>query len=142
MRTTWNGKEDRNESYFCYDQPIYSVADGKVVDMSDGAPENVPHSGQYAIPINFYNAAGNHAVVEIAPHRFVLYAHMRPGTVRVKVGDRVHTGEILGHVGNAGSSTEPHLPLWSLTISHLSLAAMAFHMNSARARPAGQSKRT
>ena len=109
VRTTWKGKEDRNESYFCYDQPIYSVADGKVVDMSDGAPENVPHSGQYAIPIDFNNAAGNHAVVEIAPHRFVLYAHMRPGTVRVKVGDRVHTGEILGHVGNTGSSTEPHL---------------------------------
>ncbi len=109
VRTTWKGKEDRNESYFCYDQPIYSVADGKVVDMSDGAPENVPHSGQYAIPIDFNNAAGNHAVVEIAPHRFVLYAHMRPGTVRVKVGDRVHTGEILGHVGNTGSSTESHL---------------------------------
>ena len=55
------------------------------------------------------NAAGNHVVVEIAPHRYVLYAHMRPGTVQVKPGDQVHTGQILGHVGNSGSSTEPHL---------------------------------
>lgn len=107
--TTWKGPEDRNESYFCYGQPIYSVAAGKVVGMADGLPENVPHSGKYAITIGADNAAGNHVVVEIAPHRYVLYAHMRPGTVRVKTGDAVHTGDMLGLVGNTGSSTEPHL---------------------------------
>ncbi len=109
VRTTWKGPEDKNDSYFCYGKPIYSVASGRVVDMSDGMPENVPHSGKYAVPIDFNNAAGNHAVVQIAPDRYVLYAHMRPGTVRVKVGDRVSTGEIIGLVGNTGSSTEPHL---------------------------------
>jgi Peptidase family M23 len=107
--TTFKGPEDKNESYFCYDQPIYSVAPGKVVEASDGMAENVPHSGKYAVAIDFNNAAGNHVVVEIAPHRYVLYAHMRPGTVQVKPGDRVRTGQVLGHVGNTGSSTEPHL---------------------------------
>jgi hypothetical protein len=48
VTTTWKGPEDKNESNFCYDQLIYSVADGKVVAMSDGAPENAPHSGRYA----------------------------------------------------------------------------------------------
>jgi Peptidase family M23 len=109
VTTTWKGPEDKNASYLCYDQPIYSVADGKVVGASDGAPENVPHSQTYAIPINFDNAAGNHVVVEIAPRRYVLYAHMRPGTVAVKAGDTVRAGQILGHVGNTGSSAEPHL---------------------------------
>jgi Peptidase family M23 len=108
-RTTWKGPEDKNESYFCYDQPIYSVAAGKVVGMSDGMPENVPHSGKYAVAIDFNNAAGNHAVIEIAPHRYVLYAHMRPGTVQVKNGDMVGIGQLIGHVGNTGSSAEPHL---------------------------------
>jgi hypothetical protein len=108
-RTTWKGPEDRNESYFCYDQPIYSVAAGTVVAATDGAPENVPHSQKYAITIDANNAAGNHAVVEIAPQRYVLYAHMRPGTVKVKAGDRVEIGSLIGHVGNTGSSAEPHL---------------------------------
>jgi hypothetical protein len=107
--TTFKGPEDKNESYFCYGQPIYSVAAGKVVDMSDGLAENVPHSGKYAVDIDFNNAAGNHVVVEIAPHRYVLYAHMRPGTVQVKTGDRVRVGQLLGHVGNSGSSVEPHV---------------------------------
>ncbi len=109
VRTTWKGPEDKNDSYFCYDQPIYSVAAGKVVGIADGLPENVPHSGKYAIAIDFNNAAGNHAVIQIAPRRYVLYAHMRPGTLQVKVGDTVKIGDILGHVGNTGSSTEPHL---------------------------------
>jgi len=109
VRATWKGPEAKNESYFCYDQPIYSAAAGKVVATADGLPENVPHSGKYAVSIDFNNAAGNHVVVEIAPNRYVLYAHMRPGTVSVKVGDMVKAGDLLGHVGNTGSSTEPHL---------------------------------
>jgi hypothetical protein len=109
VRTTWKGPEDKNDSYFCYNQPIYSVAAGKVVDTADNLPENVPHSGRYAISIDFNNAAGNHAIIEIAPNRYVLYAHMRPGTLKVKVGDAVKVGDILGQVGNTGSSTEPHL---------------------------------
>jgi hypothetical protein len=109
VRTTWRGPEDRNDSYFCYGQPIYSVADGTVIEAQDGLPENVPHSGKYAVAIDANSAAGNHVVEEIAPHRYVLYAHMRPGTVQVKAGQLVRAGEILGHVGNTGSSTEPHL---------------------------------
>ncbi len=107
--TTWKGPEDQNASYFCYDQPIFSVADGTVVDASDGMAENVPHSGAHAEPITFDNAGGNHAVVRIAPDRYAFYAHMRPGTVQVKVGESVHVGDLIGHVGNSGSSEEPHL---------------------------------
>jgi hypothetical protein len=64
--TTWKGAEDKNESYFCYGQAIYSVAAGKVVGMADGLPENIPHSGKYAVELSFDNAGGNHVVVEIA----------------------------------------------------------------------------
>jgi hypothetical protein len=106
---TWSGREDQNSSYFCYDNPIYSVADGTVVDAMDGIPENVPHSGKYAVGLTFINAGGNHVVVDIGDNRYVFYAHMRPGSLTVKVGDHVKTGQILGHVGNTGSSTEPHL---------------------------------
>lgn len=71
--------------------------------------ENVPHSGVHVVEVNFNNAAGNHAVIEIAPHRYVLCAHMRLGSVRVKVGDKVVEGQTIGYVGNTGSSEEPHL---------------------------------
>jgi Peptidase family M23 len=109
IATTWSGPENKNSSYFCYADPIYSVADGTVVDAMDGIPENIPHSGTYAVDINFINAGGNHVVVAIGNDRYAFYAHMRPGSVKVKIGGRVKAGQILGTVGNTGSSTEPHL---------------------------------
>ena len=109
LGTTWSGPEDKNSSYFCYDAPIYSMAPGKVIEMLDGIPENAPHSGKMAIDVNFFNAGGNNVVVDIGYGLYAFYAHMRPGTVTVKVGDQVTTGEILGHVGNSGNSSEPHL---------------------------------
>ncbi len=107
--TTWSGPENKNESYFCEGLPIYSVADGRVVDALDGIPENVPHSGKFAVGLNVVNAGGNHVVVDIGGGHYAFYAHMRPGTVAVKVGNQVKAGQVLGHVGNSGSSTEPHL---------------------------------
>jgi murein DD-endopeptidase len=107
--TTWSGPEDRNSSYFCYNAPIYSVGDGTVVEATDGLPENTPHSGKYAVDINFLNAGGNHVVVHIGNNLYVFYAHMRPGSLEVKLGERVKAGQVLGRVGNSGSSTEPHL---------------------------------
>jgi hypothetical protein len=106
---TWKGPEDQNRSYFCYDQPIHSVAAGKVVAVMDGLPENVPHSGKLAMDLTWQNAGGNHVVVDIGFGLYAFYAHMRPGSVAVKEGDIVTAGQLLGHVGNTGSSTEPHL---------------------------------
>lgn len=40
---------------------------------------------------------------------YAFYAHMRPRTIKVKPGDHVSPGELLGQVGNSGNSTEPHL---------------------------------
>jgi hypothetical protein len=106
---TWEGPENQNSSYFCYDQRIHSVAPGKVVEIMDGLPENVPHSGKLAIDLTWQNAGGNHVVVDVGFGLYAFYAHMRPGSVAVKQGDIVTAGQILGHVGNTGSSTEPHL---------------------------------
>jgi murein DD-endopeptidase MepM/ murein hydrolase activator NlpD len=54
-------------------------------------------------------AAGNHVVVAMGHDRYALYAHLQPGSVRVKVGQRVATGQTLGLLGSSGSSNAPHL---------------------------------
>jgi murein DD-endopeptidase MepM/ murein hydrolase activator NlpD len=48
-------------------------------------------------------------MVRLRADVFVFYAHIQPGTVAVKVGDRVTTGQLLGKLGNTGNSTFPHL---------------------------------
>jgi murein DD-endopeptidase MepM/ murein hydrolase activator NlpD len=39
----------------------------------------------------------------------VLLAHFQQGTVRVKAGDRVEEGRLLGLCGSSGNSSEPHV---------------------------------
>ena len=53
--------------------------------------------------------AGNHVNLDLGGGVFAMYAHLQPGSIRVKVGDRVSRGQVLGLVGNSGNSTEPHL---------------------------------
>ena len=48
-------------------------------------------------------------MLDIGNHNFAFYAHLQPGSQRVKVGDRVRRGQVIGLVGNSGNSTEPHL---------------------------------
>jgi hypothetical protein len=53
--------------------------------------------------------AGNYVVVGTRRGVYAIYGHIRPGTVRVRVGQRVPTGRRLGELGNSGNSTAPHL---------------------------------
>ncbi len=106
---SFTGDEHNNRSYHAWDQEVHAVANGKIVEVRDGIPENVPNSGKLAVPINYDTLAGNHVIQEIGDGHFAAYAHLRPGTLKVKVGDTVHAGDVLGHLGNTGNSTEPHL---------------------------------
>ena len=73
----------------------------------DGLPEQVP--GKLPDDATIQMAAGNHVVVDIGQGRFAFYAHMQPGSVKVKVGDKVATGQVLGLLGNTGNTDTPHL---------------------------------
>jgi hypothetical protein len=106
---TFQGDEKDNKSYKIYGAEIHSVADGVVTEIKDGMPQNVPNADTHAVPITLETIGGNHVIVDIGGGRFAFYAHMQPGSLRVKVGDHVNIGQVLGLVGNTGNSSEPHL---------------------------------
>ena len=54
--------------------------------------------------------AGNHVVIAASEHGpFVLLAHLRQGSARVRPGDRVAAGQPVGECGNSGNSIQPHV---------------------------------
>lgn len=57
----------------------------------------------------FEKLAGNHVVIKMRGGLSAVYAHPKPGSVRVKVGDKVKAGEVIGELGNTGASLAPHL---------------------------------
>ena len=96
-------------SYRIFGQQVYAVADGTVVGTRNDLPEQTP--GTYPADIGLEEADGNFVVLDIGDGFFVNYAHMQPGSVRPKVGDRVTRGDVIGLVGNSGNSVAPHLHL-------------------------------
>jgi hypothetical protein len=106
---TFTGDRLNNASYYAQGMEALAVADGRVVATKDSIPENIPGANSRAVPITLETVGGNHVIVDIGNGRYAFYAHLQPGSLRVKVGDRVRQGQVLGLVGNSGNSTEPHL---------------------------------
>jgi len=106
---TYRGDPLDNKNYRAYGAEIQSVADGTVTQILDGLPQNIPNSSKLAVDITLETIGGNHAIVDIGNGRYAFYAHMEPGSLRVKVGDKVVRGQVLGLLGNTGNSSEPHL---------------------------------
>lgn len=90
-----------NRDHYCYGMPVLAPAPGTVVTAINNVPENGP--GVKGV------RGGNGVVID---HGFGEYSslwHMIPGTVTVKVGDKVELGQELGKVGNSGRSSGPHI---------------------------------
>jgi murein DD-endopeptidase len=47
--------------------------------------------------------------LDLGHGRFALFAHLQPGSLRVKLGDSVKAGQVLALLGNSGNSDGPHL---------------------------------
>ena len=104
-----HGDSKINANYYSYGAEVMAVADGVVGSIKDGIPENVPLSPTRAVPITLDTIGGNYVILALGNGRFAYYAHFQPGSLRVKQGDRVRRGQVLGLLGNSGNSDAPHL---------------------------------
>jgi hypothetical protein len=109
--TVLRGDAARNESFPFYGADIHAVADGPVVSVLDGLPEQIPGTDATGLQVAEYG--GNHVVQDISgggtEKRYAFYAHLKTGSVKVRPGDQLSTGQVLGNLGNTGNSSAPHL---------------------------------
>ncbi len=90
--------------YKIFDTPVYSPVNGKVIVVKDGLEDLTPPQ------VDTKNIAGNHVLIEFVGKELLL-AHLKNGSIKVKVGDIVDTNTLIGNVGNTGNTSEPHLHL-------------------------------
>jgi hypothetical protein len=103
----YRGPKEKVESYNIFGKEAIAVADASVASIVDGAPEGTP--GAYPTAMDPAAADGNAVILELGQHRYAMYAHLQPGSIRVHQGDKVKTGQVLALVGNTGNSLVPHL---------------------------------
>lgn len=109
---SWAGDQRDVRAYHAYGEKTLAVADGTVVTAQDGYPDNIPRTPagfEPAVPVTMESVAGNRVVIDIGGGQFAYYAHLQPGSVRVKAGERVKRGQVVGRVGNSGDARQPHL---------------------------------
>jgi hypothetical protein len=124
----YEGNGSQTTDWYAEGGPLLAVGDGRVVRAVDGRPEIAPSPFEFPNIGTADEFLGNYVVVRIRRGVYAVYVHMRPGTVRVRVGQRVRTGQQLGELGNTGNSHAPHLhfgihdgpdPLTSTSLPHV-----------------------
>lgn len=98
-----SGDGRRNEDYYAFGQPIVAPAEGVVTYVVDGVHDNVPGE------MNRMFVPGNLVIIKHVDNEFSQLAHFKQYSIKVKVGDRVTRGQLLGLCGNSGNSSEAHL---------------------------------
>jgi hypothetical protein len=106
--STFEGDGTKNEDYFAFGAEVRSATDGEVVDVRDGLAEETPNNDPVNVQLPL-DVGGNHVVVRVRPGVYAFYGHLQPGSIDVRVGDEVETGQPVGKLGNTGNSTQPHL---------------------------------
>src|SRR6478672_5760474 len=127
----YNGPRDQLSSYAYVGAKVLSVADGTVVNLQDGRPNETPP--KFPQGYDLLQQLGNFVIVDIGHGHFAFYAHFQPNTLKVHKGDKVRRGQVLALLGTNSHLTTMLVPSLSSNAS-VRLLAAAPVFRSARAR--------
>jgi peptidase M23-like protein len=104
----YRARPDRMEDYYSFGAPIYAAGAGRVVFAQDTKPDNRQFNPD-DLKTDERAYAGNYIVIDHLNGEYSWFGHIKQGSSRVKVGQRVKQGEIIAAMGASGSSLFPHL---------------------------------
>ncbi|HZT01047.1 MAG TPA: M23 family metallopeptidase [Steroidobacteraceae bacterium] len=88
---------------------VLAPAAGRVVYARNDVPDGEVKSDFLKRKDGLQAIAGNVVIIDHGNGEFSVFCHMHHGSVRVKTGDVVRQGQIIGLVGASGSPGLPHL---------------------------------
>jgi len=85
---------------------IIASKDGKIIEVG---PTNCPSLSDLNASGSCSSGYGNYIIIEHDDGAQTLYAHLYENSIRVKYGEVVKQGQVIGTMGSSGRSTGPHL---------------------------------
>ncbi|MEH6404406.1 MAG: M23 family metallopeptidase [Sneathiella sp.] len=90
--------------------PVIAAASGVVANLRSGVKDQYYSDYSKKKKKEIYKIGlGNVVILKHAGGWETYYAHLRKGSVAVKVGQQVNTGDVLGYVGMSGLTDFPHV---------------------------------
>lgn len=102
-----NGSENIVNNWLGYSVDVFAVADGIVSSTRDDFLESRTLSEQPEYTADM--ATGNYLSIKIGDNQFAFYEHLKPKSIKVKIGQKVKKGELIASLGYTGQTTGPHL---------------------------------
>lgn len=100
---TYSGEGSFLEDYYAFGKPVLSPVEGKVIDVVNTLEDNPPGK------VDKKNNWGNYVIIQDSRGFYVLICHFKKNSIKVKPGDFVSVGKLLGFCGNSGYSPQPHI---------------------------------
>jgi murein DD-endopeptidase MepM/ murein hydrolase activator NlpD len=109
------------DRFFAFGRPILAPATGRVMAVHDDEPDHPARRSLLTLlPYVLTQGSrlrrglgavvGNHLILALHENGpYVVLAHLRAGSMRVRPGDAVTVGQELAACGNSGNSTQPHV---------------------------------
>jgi len=99
----YSGEGVQPEDYYCFGKPVIAPADGEIAVIENDVDDNPIGK------VNMVKNWGNTVVIKHSPYLYSQLSHLKKGSIKVKPGDQVKAGQVLGVCGNSGRSPYPHL---------------------------------
>jgi hypothetical protein len=97
------GTGEKLEDYEVFGKDVISPANGKVIQVINGAIDVLPGERDRG------NGIGNAIIIDFENGEFGVICHLKHDSIRVSVGNNIKQGQIIGLCGNTGNTTEPHI---------------------------------
>lgn len=105
---TYANDNKRLEDYYCYGKNIIAPAGGEVIEAVDKHPNSSVY-GNGRVDCKAKDIRGNFLIIKHKENEYSTIAHIQPGSISVRAGDKVIRGQIIARCGNTGNTTEPHI---------------------------------
>lgn len=103
FRSESTGNEKVLLDYPDFGKEIIAPADGIVIQVVSGAFDVMPGERDRNVGV------GNAVMIDFQNGEYGLLCHFKKDSVRIKVGNKIKQGDVIGLIGNTGNTSQPHL---------------------------------